>query len=203
MADERPPTSLADTLEPVLARGDVTVRALLEAFGERAFGLFLTLLNLPSVFFAPPALAAVSVVPTALFGAQMVLGRSKPWLPAALLDRTVSPEPLRRVLRRAGPWLERLEAVGRPRLTWAAGRAALRVFGLFALVAALIILLPVPGTNVLPALSLVVLTVAVARRDGVLFLAGVAIGLAGALVALVAAGIAVELLRFLWARFDP
>ena len=66
--------------------------------------------------------------------------------------------------------------------------------------AALIVLLPVPGTNVLPALALVVLTVGVARRDGVLFLCGVAIGLAGVLVALVAAGLAVELVRFLWDR---
>lgn len=199
MADELPPVSLADTLRPVLSHGQVTVRALLEAFGERAFGLFLTLLNLPSVFFAPPALAAVSVVPTALLGAQMVLGRPKPWLPAGLLDRPVSPEPLRRVLDRAGPWLARLEALGRPRLSWAAGGAALRVFGLFAILAALIVLLPVPGTNVLPALSLLIMTVAFARRDGVLFLAGAAIGIAGALVALVAAGIAVEVVRYLWA----
>ena len=40
-------------------------------------------------------------------------------------------------------------------------------------------LVPVPGTNVLPALALVVLNVALARRDGLLFLVGVAIGLAG------------------------
>jgi hypothetical protein len=76
---------------------------------------------------------------------------------------------------------------------------ALRVFGLFAILAALIVLLPVPGTNVLPALSLVVMTVAFARRDGLLFLAGVAVAIAGALVALLAAGIAVEAVRYLWA----
>ena len=199
MADELPPASLVDTLGPVLGNGQVTVRTLLEAFGDRAFGLFLTLLNLPSVFFAPPALAAVSVVPTALLGGQMVLGRTQPWLPAALLDRAVSPEPLRRVLARAGPWLARLEALGRPRLPWAAGGMALRVFGLFAILAALIVLLPVPGTNVLPALSLVVMTVAFARRDGLLFLAGIVVAIAGALVALLAAGIAVEAVRYLWA----
>ena len=198
MADDPPPASLVDTLGPVLGNGRVTVRTLLEAFGDRAFGLFLTLLNLPSVFFAPPALAAVSVVPTALLGGQMVLGRTQPWLPAALLDRAVSPEPLRRVIERAGPWLARLEALGRPRRSWAVGPGALRIFGLFAIVAALIVLLPVPGTNVLPALSLVVMTVAFARRDGLLFLAGVAVAIAGALVALLAAGIAVEVVRYLW-----
>jgi hypothetical protein len=200
MAAPLPPAplpGLAETLRGALAPGrPVTARLLLEAFGDRAFGLLLSLLNLPSVIFAPPALAGIAAVPTAALGLQMLMGRDRPWLPAAWLDRPVAADPLRRVLRRAGPWLDRLDALGRPRLAGAVGPGAIRIFGLFALSAALIVLLPVPGTNVLPALALVVMNVALARRDGLLFLAGVALGVAGIAVAAAAAGLLVELVRW-------
>jgi hypothetical protein len=211
MAGQAPPAAtvpdapgLAETLRLALASGrPVTARLLLEAFGERSFGLLLSLINLPNVVFAPPALAGIAAVPTAALGFQMLLGRDRPWLPAALLDRPVAADPLTRLLRRAGPWLDRLDALGRPRLAGAAGPLAIRVFGGFALAAALIVLVPVPGTNVLPALALVVMNVALARRDGLLFVAGVAIGLAGIAVAAAAAGLAVELVRWAVAAGSP
>jgi hypothetical protein len=61
----------------------------------------------------------------------------------------------------------------------------------------------VPGTNVLPALSLVLLSLGLLRRDGLLFLLGVGLGLAGVLVASAAAGLAVELLRWAWRALAP
>jgi hypothetical protein len=198
------PPSIAATFRAVLSKadeGEVTVAGLLDAFGERAFGLLLILLNLPNVVFAPPVLAGIAAVPTAFFGGQLLLGQRRPWLPPPLLERPVAVAGLRRVLAVAGPWLDRLEALGRPRLAWATGSGALRALGLFSLLAALIVLLPVPGTNVLPALALVVMAVGVMRRDGALALGGALLGIAGVLVALVAAGLAVEAVRWLWRIF--
>jgi hypothetical protein len=193
------PATIARTLAGALGGGEtITVGALVRAGGERAFALVLILLNLPNVIFAPPVLAGIAAVPTAVFGAQMMLGRSELWLPAAVLERSVRASALLRLLDRTGPWLDRLEAFGRPRLAFAAGAGARRILGLFAVVAALIVLLPVPGTNILPALALIVMAVATLRRDGVLFLIGAGIGILGVLVAVAAAGIAVGLVRWLW-----
>jgi hypothetical protein len=192
---------IADRLAAVLDRadeGDITVRSLVEAFGPGAFGLLLVLLNLPSVVFAPPVLAGIAAVPTAFFGAQMLLGHARPWLPEVLLDRTVAAPALRRVLATARPLLDRLDRMGRPRLAFAAGPVAFRLFGLSAIVAALIVLVPIPGTNVLPALSLVTMAVASIRRDGLLFLVGLALGVAGLALVVAAMGLAVEALRWLW-----
>jgi hypothetical protein len=83
-------------------------------------------------------------------------------------------------------------------MSWAAGEGARRALGFFSVLAAVIVLLPVPGTNVLPALALIVMAIATLRHDGVLFLIGAALGVLGALVAAVAAGIAVELVRWAW-----
>jgi hypothetical protein len=201
-ARETDPPKVGDTLRAVLAQadeGEVTAGTLVASFGPRAFGLLLIVLNLPNVVFAPPALAGVAAVPTAVFGAQLVLGHPRPWLPAALLGRPIAGAALRRVVGVSGPWLDRLEALGRPRLGWAAGPLAQRLLGGFALLAALIVLLPVPGTNVLPGLSLVVMAVGVMRRDGVLVLTGAAIGVLGLLAAAAAAGLVVGLVRWILA----
>jgi hypothetical protein len=133
-----------------------------------------------------------------VFGAQLLIGQSRPWLPAGLLRQPIATGALARVLALSGPGLDRLEGFGRPRLAWAAGPAALRLLGFFALLCALIVLIPVPGTNVLPALSLVVIAIGIMRRDGVLVLFGAALGIVGCVVALVAAGLAIELVRWAW-----
>jgi hypothetical protein len=133
----------------------------------------------------------------------MLAGRRQPWLPEAMRGWSLPVPALRRVLAVAGPCLRRVEALRRPRAPGAIGSAAERLAGLFALLAALIVLLPVPGTNVLPALSLVLLSLGLLRRDGLLFLLGVGLGLAGVLVATAAAGLAVELLRWAWRALAP
>jgi hypothetical protein len=196
------PPRVAEALRAALARADwveITAGTLVESFGTGAFGLLLILLNLPNVVFAPPVLAGIAAVPTAVFGAQLLLGQDRPWLPASLLGRPVAAPALGRILAVAGPWLDRLESIGRPRLGWAAGTGARRLLGLVSLVAALIVLIPIPGTNVLPSLSIVVVAIAVMRRDGLLVLLGAALGLAGLLVAVLAAGLLVEAARWLWA----
>lgn len=195
------PPSVADALGAALdaSRGDaLPLGDLLDAFGERAFGLMLILLSLPNCIGAPPVIASATAGPIAYLGAQMLAGRAHPWLPEAMRRWSLPVATLRRVLDVAGPRLRWVEALGRPRAARATGRAAERVTGLFALLAALIVLLPVPGTNVLPALSLVFLCVGLMRRDGVLYLLGLALGTLGVLVAVAAAGLAVELLRWAW-----
>jgi hypothetical protein len=191
--------TVAQALAALIGEGEtVTIGRLAEAAGERAFALLLILLSLPNAIFAPPVLAGIVAVPMAILGVQMVVGRSEIRLPDAIGGRPVATFGLHRLLGRAGPWLDRLEAFGRPRLTFAAGAAARRVLGAYAIAAALIVLLPVPGTNVLPALALVVMAAGTLRRDGLLFLAGAGLGAAGILMAAAAAGLAVELVRWAW-----
>jgi hypothetical protein len=199
-------SSVADALGAALDRAETDALPLgrfLDAFGERAFGLMLILLSLPNCLLAPPVVATATAGPIGFLGAQMLAGRRQPWLPEVMRGWSLPVPALRRVLAVAGPCLRRVEALRRPRAPGAIGSAAERLAGLFALLAALIVLLPVPGTNVLPALSLVLLSLGLLRRDGLLFLLGVGLGLAGVLVATAAAGLAVELLRWAWRALAP
>ena len=51
--------------------------------------------------------------------------------------------------------------------------------GLFALLAALSVLIPFPGTNFPPSIALVIVSIAVMEEDGYLLIGGYLIGLAG------------------------
>ncbi|HZW46910.1 MAG TPA: exopolysaccharide biosynthesis protein, partial [Microvirga sp.] len=54
-----------------------------------------------------------------------------------------------------------------------------RVVGFFALLVALSVLIPFPGTNFPPSIALVIASIAVMEEDGYLLIAGYLIGIAG------------------------
>jgi hypothetical protein len=162
------------------ARGEtVTIRGVIEAFGDRAFGFVLILFSLPNCVPAPPGVAAIVGTPVLIFGIQMMLGHHRPWLPSFIMRRTVSVATLRRVIDVAEPRLRWLEAFCRPRHVWLFNPLGDRIVGLFAFLAAISVLIPFPGTNFPPSIALVMVSIAVMEEDGVLLILGYLVGLAG------------------------
>jgi len=192
-ADHR---SVSDVLRGVLDRAQgetISIGAIMEAFGERAFGFMLILFSLPNCVPMPPGVAAVVGWPVLVFGLQMMLGHKRPWLPRRILDRGFSTSTFRRIVALAEPRLRKLEAFCRPRHTWAFGPRGDRLIGLFALLVAVSVLIPFPGTNFPPSIALVVVSIAVMEEDGVALALGLAIGAAGLLYTAVVTGAAVGL----------
>ena len=59
------------------SRGEnITIREIVEAFGDRAFGFLLILFSLPNCVPAPPGVAGIVGTPVLIFGIQMMLGHS-------------------------------------------------------------------------------------------------------------------------------
>ncbi|HMB11878.1 exopolysaccharide biosynthesis protein, partial [Saliniramus sp.] len=57
------------------APGDtISVREIIEAFGERAFGFVIILFSLPNCLPAPPGMNSVFGLPVLLFAVQLALG---------------------------------------------------------------------------------------------------------------------------------
>lgn len=154
------------------------VGQLVERFGGRATGALLLIFGLICTLPLPPGSTTVFGAPLLLLAPQLLLGFRSPWLPASLRRRGISTRDLRRGLPRVLPWLERMEAVSRPRLGFLLGPAGHRVIGLICTALALVLILPIPLGNMLPAAAVSVLSLALVQRDG--FLALLGYGLAGA-----------------------
>ena len=76
----------------------LSLREMVEAFGERGFGALLFLLALMALFPWPPGGKAVFSVPIILLSAEMALQKSRVWLPRPILDRSVPRQTYRRAM---------------------------------------------------------------------------------------------------------
>ncbi len=173
--------AISDRLARLVTDSDgdtVTLAWILEQLHERAFGLFLLVLALPCCIPFLYGIPQIVAVPLMFVSAQILLGRRVPWLPQKLGARTVSAEGLDTLAQRSGPWLERIEAVSRPRLVALTQPPADRVVGLALVLFSASILVPLPGTNTVPGFAVVIVAMGLLQRDGVLVILGAAFGTA-------------------------
>ena len=108
----------------------------------------------------------------------MIAGYREVRLPKWLLRRKVPRKALAAAIRAVLPALQRAERTTRARGRWVTHPLTQRLLGVFLIVLALMIALPVPGTNVPPALAIFITALGMAERDGWAIALGVLLGLA-------------------------
>ncbi|THD60157.1 exopolysaccharide biosynthesis protein [Phenylobacterium sp.] len=158
--------------------------------GKNGLGPVLFVLTLPILVPLPPGASMVLALPLLVVAPQVAAGRAKLWLPKWLSARTLDHKPLAKLIGRILPLLERLEALGRPRLSPLTGGAGTRLVGVVCTLLALVLVLPIPFANLFPALALGMFALGLTRRDGLMVLAGYGfIGLQGVIIDLGAHGV--------------
>ncbi len=158
-------------------RERISVGDLLDSLGDRALGALLFFFAFPNVLPMPPGTSAVLGAPLIFLAAQLAFGRA-PWLPGFVARRSISHADFATLVRRVGPWLERAEKMLRPRLSALVLPPMEYAVGLLCLLLALALVLPIPLGNVLPALAISMLALAILERDGLWMLAGLAVAAA-------------------------
>lgn len=170
----------------------ISVNELSARFGGRALGALLLVFGLLCLLPLPPGGTTIFGLPVLLLAPQLVLGARAPWLPDRLRRRTVQLDDLRVGLPRAARWLRRVEAVSRPRLTFLFGGVGQRLIGFVCTLLALVLILPIPLGNLLPAAAVCVLSLSLIQRDGLLALLGYAVAGASASILVIAAHLIVR-----------
>ena len=160
------------------SRERVTVADLLAALGDRALGALLFVFAFPNVLPTPPGTSTILGAPLVFLAAQLAFGRA-PWLPSVVARRSMPRADFALLVRRIAPWLERAERLLRPRLTGLALPPMEYAVGGLCLLLAIVLVLPIPLGNMLPALAISLLALGVLERDGVWVLAGLAAAAAG------------------------
>lgn len=156
----------------------VSLGWILDQLHERAFGLFLLILALPCCIPFLYGIPQIVSLPLVFVAAQIVLGRRVPWLPEKLRERNVAVTSLADLSSRAGPWLRRIEALSRPRLGAVTRPPVDRMIGLALLLFSASIMVPLPGTNTVPGFAVVLVSMGLLQRDGILVIAGSILGTA-------------------------
>lgn len=159
------------------AEGPVTLGRIIESLGNRAFAPLLVLFAAINLVPLPPPSSAILGLPLLAIAAQMAYGNRRTWLPAFLMQRSVTADQFRLMMDWVIPKLRRIEDFIRPRYWPFWRRQGDRVVGAFAVILALSVVLPIPGGNWLPAFSSALLGLSLLERDGILFAIGSAFGL--------------------------
>lgn len=188
------PASLSDRLKEILLEieeGNLTRGQAMDRLAERGFGFILILLSFPSAIPVPaPGYSTPFGIILFLFGIQMVFNRKSVWLPTKMRDKPADGKGLRTLLEKASRFFAVTEKWVKPRIGWVSSSQIYRLLGFVVTVMALLMILPIPLTNTLPAIVVFFIGVGWCEKDGILlllasFLGLVAVALYGALVILV------------------
>lgn len=179
--------------------GPLRVREMIDYFGHRAFGAVLFVFAVPNLLPLPPGSSTVLGLPLVVVAPQLALGVGRLWVPGALAERTVERGALARGFDRLLPALERIERLLAPRLKFMFGPVGDRVIGLTCFLLALVLILPIPLGNMLPAAAVSALALAITQRDGVMALIGYLLTAASVAVLALSAGAVLAVLRHLLA----
>ncbi|WP_342361621.1 exopolysaccharide biosynthesis protein [Terrarubrum flagellatum] len=163
----------------------MTLRAVLDALGERAFALAMLLLALPNCIPMVPPVPLVCGLLIAVLAAQMMAGLRTPWLPRALLDFSVNRAEAARVVDKARPFISRLEKVLDRRVLVLTVSPGLRLVAAALLLFAIALLVAAPIVGQIPLGIAIALTgVGITERDGVVVIAGLAVGAIGVAISI-------------------
>ena len=93
-----------------------------------------------------------------------------------MIVHRLSRERFRRIVERATPWLERFEAIARPRFLGGPTERSGRLLGAFLLLLGATVMVPLPMTNAFPSLGVVVIAIGLLERDGIIVCLGIVVG---------------------------
>jgi hypothetical protein len=148
----------------------VTLEGLRDMLQDRAFGVMLFLVALITLVPIPGAGLVLGLLP-AIIGLQLLVGMHRPWLPKWVLRHRMEKTKVLRGLEVLHELFGKFEAYAQPRWPWLFNPLLDRVNGAMIVIAALPILLPVPLSNLPPALALMVMALGLVEEDGVLVIA--------------------------------
>ncbi|NDW33430.1 exopolysaccharide biosynthesis protein [Salipiger sp. PrR007] len=170
-------------LPPAKAAAErLSVGDLMHLLAGRSGAALMLVFALPNVVPMPPGVSGLLGWPLVYLSWQLML-RRPPRLPRTVLQRSTSAAGFRAILARMVPLLQRAERLLRPRLPLMTTPLVLRAAGAVCLGLSVILLLPIPLGNILPALAISLFALGLLERDGLCLLLGFAV--AGVSVALV------------------
>jgi hypothetical protein len=151
----------------------LTLEEFVSGLEGRSYAFMIAALDLPNCIpTGIPLLSTVTGVPMLLLLAQGYLGRPTPRLPRLVGRRGLPRGKLQDFLRRARPHVERLERAIRPRREqWVRGTAR-RTLQLAWSLLIVLLALPVPFDNLLPAWAILFFCLALIERDGIMAVLG-------------------------------
>ena len=202
-AKTQEPAKVSDQLESWLtSTGDKTLGSLTQLFEEKSFAiLFVLLLGLPALPIPTGGATHVFEVIAVLLALQLIAGRDEIWLPERWRARPLVGDKSQKFVTSLMKLIRRLERISRPRMRFLfKHRLSNIVFGVLVIGGSIAAFFapPFTGLDTLPALGVVLLSLAVLLEDILLAIVAFAVGAAGIFLSLFLGAAAIDGLQKLF-----
>lgn len=158
-----------EALLTLLTEKPLTLGDILAETSERGFSLVIGLMALPFLLPMPPGFAGPLGFGCLVLSAQMAIGRRSPWLPKRVAQFQFPNWLVLNLLNLLRRVTGLLEKIARPRLRRIAeSHQVWRLNGLCLAWLAILLMLPIPLTNPIPTVGILLLAVAMLEADGLL-----------------------------------
>ncbi len=188
-------TITTEILEDVVKKttaDKISINDLMIAMDAGGFGLIMTIFSLPIIIPLPPPFPSLISIPMVVFSFQMMLGYKSPRLPKRLSNLSVSRNVLAMMIEKSAPYIRKAETLVKPRLAIFSSGWFHQIIGLFCFIFSMSVLLPMPLSNFIPGMGVLIASFGLLGRDGVMILSGLIIGCIGITITTTAVFLGVE-----------
>jgi hypothetical protein len=175
----------------------IPVRDLVDAMQAIGFGLVMMVFAFGIIIPLPPPFPSIIALPLVIFSLQMVAGYSSPKLPKRFSNLTVKRSVLAMLVQKSSPYIRKVEKILRPRLSFMISPTAERIIGVFTLIFSSFIVLPMPLSNFIPGLGILIIAFGLLGKDGLVVICGIILGIAGVAISTAAVLLGVEALYYI------
>ncbi|MCJ8312759.1 MAG: exopolysaccharide biosynthesis protein [Saccharospirillaceae bacterium] len=141
----------------------INLRQILNQLGDRSFGFMLVIVTIISFI---PFISVITGFIICLIGTQMILGMDKVKLPKVILDRQLSSNKVNKALKMVVPKIQTIETYIRPRWQFTNTNLIQRINAVVIVILGLINAVPLPLTNIAPAILIMIFGLALIEKDG-------------------------------------
>lgn len=179
-------STLLEKLTAELNGKCLTVNDLLTALGKRSFGFIILLFSIPNALPVAiiPGFSALCGIIVLLTGLQMIFARPVLWLPYFIGKKVIPTSQFITAIQKSMPYLKKIERWVRPRWPVFSSTLGERVLGLIISFLALLLMLPIPFSNMVLGLLISISAIGLIEGDGLMILVGWA-GASGWLISLI------------------
>ncbi|OKL45129.1 exopolysaccharide biosynthesis protein [Pseudovibrio exalbescens] len=169
-------SGILDHLKEAAETEHITIGTVLSAIGYRAIGplLFVSALILISPIGAIPGVPLLMAALIIILSMQMIWGTQSLWLPTVITKRPIPPDKLHEALDKLSPYASGIDRFVGDRMNWAIQDPMPRIIALICVVLALLVIPAglIPFAAALPGGAIMLLSLGLATRDGLIVLLG-------------------------------
>jgi len=180
--DNKNDEAVSDLLQKVYNRTHQTDRIklgdLVATADSGSFGLVILIFAL--LVLAPiPAVTSTVGFPLIFFSVQMIMGLDSLWMPKWLGNISLKRKTVAFIMERSARSLRKLEKFSRRRLLFMISSKSRQVLGMIIFLLSLSVMVPLPFTNLIPAIGIIIIAFGMLSKDGIIIFLGIFIGAIG------------------------